>query len=516
MKSHPKLNLATLAEVEEETTEKAYALRQKLGLVSGIFLFLVVLVLPTPAGVSPAAQRAGAVAVLMAIWWLTEALPLYATALAPLVLYPLLGVLDARQAAAPYAEPTIFLFMGGFFLAMAMQRWELHKRIALVILHILGTSPRRLILGFMTATAVISMWVSNTATAMMLFPIGLALVTRLEPTGARTGPHAQSRFGAALMLGIAYAASIGGVGTLIGTPPNAVFVGQAKQLFPDLAQIDFLRWMFVGLPYVLLFLPLAWYYLAFIFMKDQALIESSTDPRAELMHLGPVSRGELGVMCIFFLAVFGWVFRSDLHIGSWVIPGWSNLFGINKWVDDSTVSVFVALLLFAIPVDLKNGIFLLDWQWAKKIPWGILILFGGGFSLAESFQRTGLAAWLGGHLQGLAGIPLPLLIVTICLAITFLSELVSNTALAAMMMPLLGATATAMGIHPYVLMIPATIAASSGFMLPVATPPNAIVFSSGYLTLPQMVRAGFVLDLLGAFLATLVVYLIAIPLFGLK
>jgi sodium-dependent dicarboxylate transporter 2/3/5 len=512
MKTTRTPNTDVAVDLEEERQRQGYSLRQKLGLVSGILLFVLALWLPTPSELNLSAQRAGAVAVLMAAWWLTEALPLYATALLPLVLYPLLGIAEVKQAAAPYAEPTVFLFMGGFFLAMAMQRWSLHRRIALVVVRILGNSPRRLILGFMVATALISMWVSNTATAMMLFPIGLALVHRFEPESLRISPDSKPGFGAALMLGIAYAASIGGVGTLIGTPPNAIFVGQAKQLFPNLEQIDFLKWMLIGLPYVLLFLPLAWFYLTFIFMKNTKISRSAIDAREELSHLGPLSRGEMGVMTIFFLTVFAWVFRSDLHIGVFVIPGWSNLLGVNHWIDDSTVAILASLLLFAIPVDLKKGIFLLNWEWAKKIPWGVLILFGGGFALADSFQKTGLATWLGNQLQGLNGIPLPVLIIAICLIVTFLSELTSNTALAAMMMPILGATATAMGIHPYLLMIPATIAASSGFILPVATPPNAIVFGSGYLKLSQMARAGFLLDLLGALLATMVIYLIAIPL----
>jgi sodium-dependent dicarboxylate transporter 2/3/5 len=501
--------------ITEEIRERGYPLLRKVGLLAGILLFIVVLLLPTPSGLSMGGQRVAAVVVLMSVWWLTEALPLYVTALVPLALYPFLGVLDARGSATPYAEPTIFLFMGGFFLAIAMQRWNLHRRIALVVLSRLGTSPRRLILGFMVATACISMWVSNTATAMMIFPIGLALVTQLQAPNTRG--NSGSGLGTALMLGIAYAASIGGVGTLIGTPPNAIFVGQAKLLFPQLEPMDFAKWMLVGLPYALIFLPLAWFYLTFIFTKPSALAApTGLQPREELARLGPPTRAEWWVMSVFFLTVLAWVTRSDLPLGAWTLPGWAGALGVGKWVQDATISMAAAVLLFVIPVDLRRGEFVLNWTWAKKIPWGILILFGGGFALAEGFEKTGLAAWLGGHLHGLASVPLPVLIFIICLVITLASELASNTALAAMMMPILGATATAMGIHPYLLMIPATIAASSGFMLPVSTPPNAIVFASGYLKLAQMVRAGIVLDLVGAVLATLIVYLIAIPLFGLR
>jgi sodium-dependent dicarboxylate transporter 2/3/5 len=510
MKLRPTASIKTDAR-HEAPDLKIYSLPQKIGLIAGPLLFLIIFFSPPLEGLSPSAQRVGAVAIWMSVWWLTEALSLYATALLPLVLFPLLGIAEPRQAAAPYAEPTVFLFMGGFFLAVAMQRWELHKRIALVILHRLGHSPRRLLFGFMLATSLISMWVSNTATTMMLFPIGLALITRLED------PKRQSPFGTALMLGIAYAASIGGVGTLIGTAPNAIFVGQARQLFPNLTQIDFLHWMLIGLPYVFVFLPLAWLYLTFVTMRSLKEPEQrSFDLQQESSRLGSLSRGEWGVMLVFALTVLGWVFRSDLQLGSLTVPGWSNFFGIQKWVDDSTVAILSALLLFVIPVNLREGIFLLNWDWAKKIPWGILVLFGGGFALADAFQKTGLAAWVGGGLQGLAELPLFLLILLICLTIVFMSEIASNTALTVMMMPILGATATALNIHPYLLMLPATIAASSGFMLPVATPPNAIVFSSGYITQGQMAKAGFMLDLLGALLATLVIYFIAVPLWGLK
>ncbi len=496
---------------DEEIQQKAYSLKQKIGLFAGPLFFLTVLCLPSVEGLSIPAQRVGAIALWMAIWWLTEALSLYATALLPLMLFPVLGVAEPKQVAAPYAEPTIFLFMGGFFLAAAMQRWHLHKRIALLILKLLGSSPRRLLFGFMLATGIISMWVSNTATTMMLLPIGLALIARLE------GQKTQSGFGAALMLGIAYAASIGGVGTLIGTAPNAIFIGQAKQLFPNLAQIDFLQWMFIGVPYVLLFLPLAWLYLAFGVLRHTKISSNtSLDLNQEFLQLGPLSRGEWSVLAVFILTVLGWVFRSNLQIGAFTLPGWSNFLGIHKWVDDSTVAMVAALLLFVIPVNLKQGTFLLNWEWAKNIPWGILVLFGGGFALADNFQKTGLAAWIGGSLHGLAGMPLFVLILFICLAVTFMSEISSNIALAAMMMPILGATATVLGVHPYLLMLPATMAASSGFMLPVATPPNAIVFSSGYITQSQMARAGFVLDLLGAVLTTLIVYFLAVPLLGLK
>lgn len=498
-----------------EATGTGSSLAQKIGLPLGALLFILILMLPAPEGLTPAAKQVGAVSILMAIWWITEAIPLYATALLPLALFPLLGIAGIKETAAPYAEPTIFLFMGGFFLAMAMQRWGLHKRIALLIVRVLGTQPRRLLLGFMIATAVMSMWVSNTATTMMVFPIGLAMIAQFSFKGSNKDEESQRRFGVALMLGIAYAASIGGVGTLIGTPPNAIFAGQSRLLFPELAEVTFFKWMLIGLPYVALFLPLAWFYLAFFKLRNLHIESSSVKLREEIKSLGPVSRGELGTFLVFCFAVLGWLTRKNIDFGGFAIPGWSNLLGVEAWTGDATVAIVAGLLLFIIPVDRKEGTHLLNWEWAIKIPWGILILFGGGFALAFSFQETGLAAWLGNGLAVFSSIPLPLYILILCLLITLIGELASNTALAAMLLPILGATAAAMGVHPYLLIIPATIAASSGFMLPVATPPNAIVFGSGVLTIREMVKAGAVMDVVGAILITLITFVIVIPLFGL-
>lgn len=490
-----------------------YSLRQKIGLALGLCAFLGVLLAPAPAGLAPEAQRVGAVTLLMALWWISEAVPIYVTALLPLILFPLLGVLNIREAAAPYAEPTVFLFMGGFFLAMAMQRWGLHRRMALKIIQWVGISPRRLILGFMMATAFVSMWVSNTATTMMIFPIGLAVVSQLDPAALGERRPSPRGFGATLMLSIAYAASIGGIGTITGTAPNAIFVGQAKVL--GLGEVGFLQWMLVGLPFVVLFLPLAWAYLVFVLMKAPPLVSAPTQLSQELSQLGPMSRGERGVLGIFVLAVLGWVFRADLHLDFWTIPGWATLLNVGEWVNDATVALLAALLLFVLPTDLRRGEFLLTWEWAKRIPWGVLLLFGGGFCLAHGVQQTGLAVWVSRGIASLTEVPIPLLVFIVALAVNFLSEIASNTALATIVIPLLGATASLMQIHPFLLMIPATMAASAAFMLPVSTPPNAIVFGSGYVTISQMARAGVVLNILAAAVITLVVYLIVIPVFGL-
>lgn len=489
-----------------------YSLRQRLGLFLGVLIFFVGILVPPLGGLSLAAQRVALVALMMAIWWVSEAIPIYVTALLPLVLFPLLGVLPLQEVAASYAEPTIFLFMGGFFLAMAMQRWGLHHRLALQIITIVGTSPRRLLLGFMIATAFVSMWVSNTATTMMIFPVGLALISKLDPLALTR--QRSSSFGSVLMLSIAYAASIGGVGTLIGTPPNAIFVGQVKVLFPDLGEVGFFQWLLIGVPFVIVFLCLSWVYLAFVCMKESEIADP-TEISREVHQLGPMSSQEKGVLAIFMLAVLGWIFRADWQLGSLRIPGWATLVGVSEWVGDATVALGASLLLFVIPANLRSGEFLLTWEWAGRIPWGVLLIFGGGFALAQGIQKTGLAIWAAEGLVKLAQMPLPLLVFVVALAIGLLSGFTSNTALATIAVPILGVTAQSMGIHPFLLMIPATIAVSAAFILPVSTPPNAIVFGSGYVTISQMMRTGLVLNILAAVVITLLVYGIVIPIFGL-
>ncbi len=497
-----------------EQLEGPYSLRQKIGLVLGLVIFFIGIFLPPVGGLSLAAQRVATVALVMAIWWVSEAISLYVTALLPLVLFPLLNVLPIKDVAASYADPTIFLFMGGFFLAMAMQRWGLHHRISLHIIKIVGASPRRLLLGFMVATAFISMWVSNTATTMMIFPIGLALISKLDPGAFERKHQRQSSFGTILMLSIAYAASIGGVGTITGTPPNAIFVGQAKLLFPELGEVGFFQWMLVGMPFVMVFLGIAWAYLAFICMRNPTIADPAEVYR-EVHQLEPMSREEKGVLAIFALAILGWVFRADMQLGSLKIPGWAALAGLSESVGDATVALGASLLLFVIPTDFRSGRFLLTWEWAGRIPWGVLLIFGGGFALAQAIQQTGLAEWAAEGLVKLAQMPLPLLIFVEALSIGLLSGLASNTALATIAVPILGVTAKSLNIHPFVLMIPATIAVSAAFILPVSTPPNAIVFGSGYVTISQMARIGMVLNILAAIVITLLVYLVVIPVFGL-
>ena len=493
--------------------------RQKTGLLTGVPLFLLVLFLPLSKTLDPLAHRTLAVAILMAWWWITEAIPIPATALIPVLAFPILKVLPLKEVVPSYGDSNIFLFLGGFFLAMAIQKWNLHRRIALHIIRIVGSGPHKIILGFMVATAFLSMWISNTATTMMMFPIGMAVIVQISgllENNKNLNQKNLNAFQVALMLGIAYAASIGGIGTKIGTPPNIVFAGAVRTLFPGSPEISFLQWMGVGFPLVLIFLPITWLLLTRILqpVKLPKLDNSENIIENELIKLGKIKTGERLVLTIFILTAMAWIFRKNIELGAFAIPGWSNLLGIEKYVTDATVAVGSAILLFSIPVNLKKREFLLDWEWAAKIPWGILLLFGGGIALANGFKCSGLADWIGGHLELLSNMPLIIMIMITCFLLTFLTELTSNTATSAIFMPILAMTAMAMNIHPYLLMIPATISASCAFMLPVATPPNAIIFGSGCVTIPQMAKNGVLLNFIGIIIVTIITYLIAIPLFG--
>ena len=532
--------------------------RETIGFVLGPALFALIVALPGPQGMAPQAQRAAAVVAWMATWWLTEAIPIPATALLPLILFPVLGVAGMQDTAAAYSDPTVFLFMGGFFLAASMERWGLHRRIALEVVHRIGLSPSRIVLGFMLATAFISMWISNTATTVMMLPIALAVARQVSGgpegaterqaggIGARTagaggppgqGPEERSgraasagaaqreaaaastegrQFGMVLMLGIAYSASIGGIGTIIGTPPNLIFAGVFRQMFPELGEVTFLRWLAFGVPMVVLYLPLTWYYLTrwSAPLHGRALPGSRASIEEQRRALAPMSHGEKVTLATLGAATFLWIFRADIVIESWRIPGWAPALGIDRWVHDSTVAMAAALFLFCYPVRWARREFALDWSAAQKIPWGILLLFGGGFAMAHGVHSTGLADWAGKSLQGIAQWPPILMIAAVALSVTLLSEFASNTAIATTFLPILGATAQGAGIHPFVLMAPAAMAATLGFMLPVSTPPNAIVFGTGYIRVPEMVRAGIWLDVTGAALVTLIVRFISLPLLG--
>ncbi len=498
----------------EEGEPREYTIRQKIGLFLGPLLFVIMLVTPTPGGMEPAAQKMAAVAMLMATWWMTEAIPIPATSLLPLTLFPLLGIMHTKKAAAPYASHLIFLFMGGFLIALAMQRWNLHRRIAMNIVKTVGFSPGRLIFGFMSATAVLSAFVSNTATTVMMMPIGLAIIQHVIAEGKKEGldktidfsPEGFT-FGLNLMLGIAYAASIGGIATLIGTPPNTVLAGYLTKTYGY--EITFAKWMMVGVPLVVVMLPLCWLWLTKVANPlDLKKVPGGKDLiNTELRKMGSMSPGERWTAVIFFLTAMGWIFRKQLGV---------HIFPEPKLVTDAAIAMTGALVLFVIPINWKKNEFVMNWHWASKMPWGVLILFGGGLSMASGFKATKLANWIGSQVGLLETAPVLILIIAVATLIIFLTELTSNTATSAMVMPILSAVAIGLGQSPLLLIVPAAIAASCAFMLPVATPPNAIVFGSGYVTIPQMVKSGFGLNILGVVITVLLTYLVLIPAFGIQ
>ena len=478
--------------------------RRMLGLLLGPCLFILILLFPPPEAMSVSAWRVVAVTVLMAIWWISEAIPIAATSLLPVALFPSLHVMTTTTTTAAYANHLVFLFLGGFLIAMAMQKWNLHRRIALYTIRAVGVNPSRIILGFMLATAFLSMWISNTATAMMMLPIALAVAGQFINDKTDDIPATTSPFALALMLGIAYSASIGGVATLIGTPPNAILAGIVERIYQH--RISFAAWMAFGLPLSMVMLTIAWIYLTrFAYpVKQQASNQVTDVIQQEIKQLGSMSRPEKLVAIIFAFVAMIWIGRGLFDIT------------LLKGVSDASIAMAGALLLFIIPVrfeftSIQQGEFLLDWATAAKLPWDILILFGGGFALAQGFSDSGLTEWIVTQMGILKNAPLVVLVLMITFVVIFLTEVTSNTATATLTLPVLGALALAVGVEPMSLMVPATVAASYAFMLPVATPPNAIVFSSRYVTIPQMARAGFFMNLIATLVITLFV-MVVLPL----
>ncbi|WJE16490.1 DASS family sodium-coupled anion symporter [Halobacillus sp. ACCC02827] len=471
--------------------------RQKSGLILGPMLFLLALLFVDAEGLSREAVAILASTLWIATWWITEAIPIPATSLLPLVLFPVTGGLESGMTASSYGDDTIFLFMGGFLIALTMQKWNLHKRMALFIIASVGTSTEQIVLGFMVATGVLSMWISNTATAMMMVPIGMAVIyqaaEQLKKKG-ETVDHDSFPFGKAVMLGIAYSASIGGLATLIGTPPNTIFKAVVEQTYA--IEISFAGWMTFGVPLSLLLLALAWVYLVKVAypMKMKELPGGRKVIREERRSLGVMSFEEKTVLLVFTVTAAAWISRSFL------------LVRVNENINDTMIAMIAAVILFILPSKNRKGEHLLDWDTAKGLPWGILLLFGAGLAIASGFQETGLAEWIGNQLTVLQGVHLLLIIVIVTGMVIFLTEITSNTATATMMFPIMASLASALSVHPYSLMIAAGIAASCAFMLPVATPPNAVVFGSGYLRIPDMAKAGLWLNILAVILVTLAIY----------
>ncbi len=500
---------------QEASDAPVAGLRKKVWLVLGPSLLLLALAVPAPKGMTPEAMRLVGVTALMAVWWLGEVVNLAVVAMIPLVLFPFLGIQQAQPTAQSYTDQNIFLFMGGLLLASAMQRWGLHRRMAVHVLALLGSKPRGLVLGFMVATGFLSMWISNTATAVMMLPIAISVVvyvTGRKPEEIRGRKGEERNFSLALMLGIAYGASIGGMATLVGTPPNIVLVGQLDQLFPEAPGISFASWMALGLPLVAVLLPTVWLYLCWIAFPVRTLhVGKGRDfLRRERDALGPMAGGERVTFVAFTTAALLWMTRQPMDLGAFQVPGWSTLVPWAGFIKDSTVAMAVALSLFFIPADRKEGTRVLNWDWASRIPWGVLLLLGGGFALAGAFRTTGLSTWFAQSLSGMDSLPPVAMVAMVCALMTLLTELTSNTATAAVMLPILAATALEIGVHPLVLMIPATLSASCAFMLPVATPPNAIMFGSGCLDIPTMAKTGIVVNLLGLILITLFMFTVGV------
>lgn len=465
---------------------------------------------------NPAVTRTLAVAFLMAVWWITEAVPLAVTSLLPVALFPLFGIMNGQDVSATYFNHVIFLFIGGFLIALAMERWNLHRRIALNILLLTGVSPGRIILGFMLATALISMWISNTATAMMMLPILMSIISKLEES---VDKKSVATFSVGLLLSIAYGASIGGIATLVGTPPNLSFARIFHIYFPYAPEISFARWLLYAFPVSVVFFIIAWCVLFFKFRPAKGLwqkIDKLTF-RKQLSEMGPMIFEEKVVLTVFVLTAILWLSRIDISFGSVTLPGWSSAFGHkNEYINDGTVSVFMAVLLFVIPSRKKEMKRILVWETAKAIPWNIILLFGGGFALASGFKESGLSAWFGEQMIWVTNFHPLVLILAICLLLTFLTELTSNTATTEMILPILAGIAISTKINPLLLMLPATLSCSMAFMLPVATPPNAIVFGTNRLSVAQMASTGLILNLAGAVVITIMTYLMGSPVFDIQ
>ncbi len=462
----------------------------------------------------PMVSAMGLVTIWMAMWWITEAVPLAVTSFLPVFLFPLLGIMGAKAVAPLYMNDVLMLFIGGFILAFAMEKWDLHRRIALKTILIIGTDLKLVLLGMMAATYFISMWISNTATTMMMVPTTLAVIAKMKDLlGDRAMPVAKS-----FLLGIAYAASIGGMATMIGTPTNMIFVSQFQAIFPNQPQVTFLQWFMYGVPTSLMML-----FACYGILRWQHKIPKLENP-AETLHifkseyasLGKMTYEEKMVSLIFGSTALLWFTRAEANIGSFDFPGWASLFGDNKgYFLDGTVAIAMSSILFLIPSKKDKKSTLMDWKTVQKMPLSVILLFGGGFALAEGFGVSGLADWLAGEISFLTVLPAWAMIFLICVLVTLLSEFASNVATVTLVLPILAAIAIGSGINPLYLMLPATFAASLGFMLPVATAPNTIVFGSEMITAREMARAGFLLDLAGAVLITGTMLLFGHFVFGL-
>ncbi|MCB4800115.1 DASS family sodium-coupled anion symporter [Tamlana sp. PT2-4] len=466
--------------------------KRLIGQILGPVSFFSILLFFHPEGLNQQANAVLASVAWVAVWWITEAVSISVTALLPIVLFPLSGGLTLAQTTATYGHKYIFLYVGGFILAIAIEKWNLHKRIALSIIKIVGTNVVNIILGFMIATAFLSMWISNTAASVMILPMGMAIVSQLKDN-PNTIQNENEIFGKALMLAIAYSASIGGIGTLVGSPTNLVLAGVVQTTFNE--EISFSQWFIFGFPIAVILIFLCWKYLTSIAFKfkQKEFPGGSEEINKQLKALGKLTYEEKMVLIVFSCTAFAWITRSFLL--QKLIPA----------IDDTIISVSFAIILFLIPSSKKDEK-IMHWEDAVKLPWGIVLLFGGGLSLALGFEESGLAIWLGEKLIALQAFPFVILVVIVIAMVNFLTEITSNIATTAMLLPVLISLASTLGVHPYYLIIGATISASCAFMLPVATPPNAVVFGSGYLNIGDMVKKGVWLNVVSIIILSVFVY----------
>ncbi len=485
-----------------------------IGLGIGLAAFLAILLFTDLKPGKPEVTATLAVAVLMSVWWVSEAIPLSITALLPLVLFPALGILDGKQVSSVYVNHIIFIFIGGFVMALAMEKWDLHRRIALRILLLTGVSPGRILLGFMLASAFLSMWISNTATTMMMIPIVISVIHSLEQ---HAGEKSLGSYAGGLLLAIAYSASVGGLATLVGTPTNLIYPKVLTLLYPSAPETSFTQWMRMAFPITLLMLVAIWFLIYLRYRpREKWTGLDAAHFRKQYRELGPATPEQKIVLALFILLAFLWIFRTGIPFDTFSIPGWSGLFGNPEFLNDGTVAVFISILLFIAPAPRKKGERIMDLITLRKLPWNIVLLFGGGFALALGFQSSGLALWFGEQLGFTSRIHPILIMICVVGLMSFLTELTSNVASTQMLLPIFAALAISSGNNPMLFMIPATMASSLAFMLPTATPPNAIIFGTNRLTIKFMVRTGFILNMIGILVVSVILYFASEHLLGIE
>lgn len=484
--------------------------KKHISFIAGIVIPAILFLIPRPTGLSSEGLAALAVTLLMAIWWMTEAVPIYITAFIPVALFPLFGIMSSKEASLNFGNNYVLMLLCGFFLAKAIEVQNLHKRIALTVLNKLGVEKRFILLSFMLISAFLSMWIANVAVVLLMLPIANAVIYQ-----ATEKQDSNKAFAFALLLGIAYACSIGGTATLIGTPVNMVFVGVLEKLYPLAPEISFFAWFKVGLPICLVFLPIIWFYLIKWYKIEGSISSSKTLFHEELKSLGRMSNGEWKVLVLFILTALGWIFRSNISIGNFQIPGWSNLLGLSNYVHDSTVVIITSTLLFVL-IDTSTQKPLLNWKQAQQIPWGVVMIVSGGYCIASGFQKTGIDQWIGQELSFIGSLPAILIVLFIVSIIIFLTEINSNTATANIFLPLLAAIAVASSTNPLFLLIPATFACSFAFMMPSGTGTNTVIFASEKIDIKEMVKTGFGLNIISIIVLTVLVYLLVIPLLGIS